>query len=49
MFLLSNGNLLVPDKVAFFERNRRAIFAAALRPGPVLYKVYADRIARNWP
>lgn len=49
MFVLANGNLTISQKVAWFLSNEAAIRAAASAAGPVLYRVYADRIAQIWP
>jgi hypothetical protein len=49
MFQLSNGNLTIAQKVGYLDDNRSSIFTAAKKPGPALYRVYANRIAKIWP
>jgi PIN like domain len=49
MFQLSNGNLTIAQKIGYFDDNRSSIFAAAKKPGPALYRVYVNRIAKIWP
>lgn len=49
MFQLGDGNLTIAVKVERLLTHRDAIFAAARRDGPALYRVHADRIAKVWP
>lgn len=49
MLQLADGNLTISEKVERLTAQRDAIFAAARREGPALYRVYADRIAKVWP
>jgi hypothetical protein len=52
MFALANGNLTIRERADYFVANQQAIHsaaAAAVGPGPALYKIYADRIAKIWP
>lgn len=49
MFCLSNGNLLIAERVARFEASREKIVRAAKAVSPALYFVYEDDIGRKWP
>lgn len=49
MLQLADGNLMIAEKVERISAHREAIFAAAGRGGPALYRVYADRITKVWP
>lgn len=49
MLQLADGNLTITDKVERLSTQRDAIFAAARRTGPALYRVYAERISQVWP
>lgn len=42
-------SLTIALKVEHLLAHRDAIYAAARRGGPVLYRVHADRIAKVWP
>lgn len=42
MLQLADGNLTIADKVERLTAHRDAIFAAARREGPALYRAYAD-------
>lgn len=49
MFCLTQGNLLIRERVARFDASRPAIYRAASASGPALYWVYETDIKRKWP
>jgi PIN like domain len=49
VFCLTNANLSFADQAGYFMTNRFRIIQAARKPGPYLYGVYKDSIARLWP
>jgi hypothetical protein len=49
MFCLSNGNLLIADRIARFETAREKIVRAATAASPALYFVYDNDIRLKWP
>jgi hypothetical protein len=38
-----------PEWIDHFILNQAAIHTAAAEPGPALYKIYPERIAKIWP
>jgi hypothetical protein len=48
-FCLTNAQLRGAEQAERLVTNRHRILAQARQPGPYIYGVYADRIARLWP
>lgn len=49
MFCRSSGNLMIQDRVDYFEGQREAIHRVAGSDAVALYLAYKDRIERRWP
>jgi hypothetical protein len=49
LFCLTNAQLTFSDQAEFFLVNRNRIIQASRKPGPYVYGVYRDRIAKLWP
>ena len=49
LFCLTNAQLTFADQAEWFLANRYRIIQASRKPGPYLYGVYRDRIAKLWP
>jgi hypothetical protein len=48
-FCLTNAQLRGAEQAERLVTNRHRIIAQARRPGPYIYGVHADRLARLWP
>ena len=48
-FVITRGDLSSANMVQRFIANKAAIFVAAAQPGPFIYSVQTDRIARLYP
>lgn len=48
-FVLTGGSLSASEQTARFRRSRDRIALASAEPGPFIYAVYVDRIARIFP
>ena len=48
-FVLARGSLRAAEQVDRFDRHRKAIVVACRDPGPFIYAVHTDRIARIFP
>ena len=48
-FCLTNAQLRGAEQAERLVRNRHRILAQARHPGPYIYGVHADRLARLWP
>src|SRR5579863_7475483 len=49
LFCLTNAQLTFADQAEWFLANRHRIIQASRKPGPYVYGVYLDRIAKLWP
>jgi hypothetical protein len=49
LFCLTNAHLTFADQAEWFLANRHRITQASRKPGPYVYGVYRDRIAKLWP
>ena len=49
VFCLTNGRLTFADQASYLLANRFRIIQACRKPGPYVYGVYRDHIARLWP
>jgi len=49
LFCLTNARLTFADQAEWFLANRHRIIQASRKPGPYVYGVYVDRIAKLWP
>jgi hypothetical protein len=49
VFLLTNQQLLSAEQNTIFLDNIHRIIRLARKPGPYVYGVYRDRVARLWP
>jgi hypothetical protein len=49
LFCLTNAQLTFSDQAEYFLVNRNRIIQASRKPGPYVYGVYRDRIAKLWP
>jgi hypothetical protein len=49
LFCLTNAQLTFADQTEWFLVNRYRIIQASRKPGPYVYGVYRDRIAKLWP
>ena len=48
-FVLTGGSLSAIEQAARFRRSRDRIVLASSEPGPFIYAVHVDRIARMFP
>jgi hypothetical protein len=49
LFCLTNAQLTFAEQAERFLANRHRIIQASRKPGPYVYGVYRDRIAKLWP
>ena len=49
LFCLTNAQLTFAEQAEWFLANRHRIIQASRKPGPYVYGIYRDRIARLWP
>ena len=49
LFCLTNAQLTFAEQAAWFLANRHRIIQMSRKPGPYVYGIYRDRIARLWP
>ena len=49
LFCLTNAQLTFAEQAGWFLANRHRIIQASRKPGPYVYGVYRDRIAKLWP
>src|SRR5712692_11871446 len=49
LFCLTNAQLTFAEQAERFLANRHRIIQASRKPGPYVYGVYKDRIAKLWP
>ena len=49
LFCLTNAQLTFAEQAEWFLTNRHRIVQASRKPGPYVYGIYRDRIAKLWP
>ena len=49
LFCLTNAQLTFAEQAEWFLANRHRIIQASRKPGPYVYGIYRERIARLWP
>ena len=49
LFCLTNAQLTFAEQAEWFLTNRHRIVQASREPGPYVYGIYRDRIAKLWP